>query len=61
MPLSKVLILLLIVGAVLYIINKYAPIDGKFKIMINWVVCIVVIVWLITHSGVAAWLDTFHI
>lgn len=47
-----VIIVLVVVGIVLYLINKYVPMDGKIKTILNWVVVIIVIVWLLRALGV---------
>lgn len=47
-----VIIVLVVVGIALYLINKYVPMDGKIKTILNWVVVIIVIVWLLRALGV---------
>lgn len=52
MPIINIFIVLLVVGLLLFLINKYAPIDGKIKTIINWVAIIIVIVWLFDVFGI---------
>lgn len=47
MGLLHLLLILCVIGVVLFLINKYAPIDGKIKTVINWVVIIVVVIWIV--------------
>lgn len=44
--LLSVLLVLVVVGAVLYLINR-APIDAFIKTCANVIVCVVVLVWII--------------
>jgi hypothetical protein len=52
MSLLTVLITLIVVGVVLYLINNYLPLDGKIKTIINWVVVIVIVIFLLKAFGV---------
>lgn len=47
MSLITIVVVLIIVGVGLYLINRYIPIDAKIKLIINWVVIIVVVLWLL--------------
>lgn len=47
MPLVNLLILLIVVGVVLYVVNNYIPMDGKIKTILNWVVVIVLLIFLL--------------
>lgn len=51
MNLLTVIIVLLIVGVALYLINRFVPMDGKIKTILNWVVVIIVILWLLKAFG----------
>jgi hypothetical protein len=51
MDIIYILFWLLIIGAILLGINKYAPIDPKIKTIINWVVVIAVILWIVRGTG----------
>ena len=52
MPLIQVLVVLIIAGAVLWLINKYIPMAGSIKKILNIVVVIVIILWLLSVFGV---------
>ncbi len=52
MPLLQVVITLIVVGILLWLINKYIPMDSKIKTILNIVVVIAVIIWLLNAFGV---------
>ncbi len=52
MSLMTVAITLIVVGALLWIVNTYIPMDSKIKTILNAVVVIVVILWLLRSFGV---------
>lgn len=47
MLLLHVIVILVIIGFIIWLINNYAPIDPKFKKVINGVALLAVLVWLI--------------
>ena len=52
MPLLTVIIVLIVAGVLLYLINRYIPMDGKIKSILNIVVVICVIIWLLKVFGI---------
>ncbi len=52
MPLINVVLTLVVVGVVLYLINRFIPMQGTIKTILNWVVVIAVIIWLLYGFGV---------
>ena len=52
MDLITVVVTLIVVGFLLWAINRYIPMDGKIKQILNIVVVIVVILWLLQGFGV---------
>ena len=52
MDLITVVITLIVVGVLLWAINRYIPMDGKIKQILNIVVVVVVILWLLQGFGV---------
>ena len=61
MPLLSVLFVLIIVGVVLWAVNKYIPMDYKIKNILNIVVVILVIVWLLKVFGLFSYLMEIHV
>lgn len=52
MELVSLVVTLIVVGIVLWLVNTYLPMDAKIKTILNWVVVIVVILWLLSAFGV---------
>ncbi len=52
MPLVQVIIVLIVVGIVLWLINKYIPMQPTIKNILNVVVIIAVVLWLLSAFGV---------
>lgn len=52
MGLIQLVVILILIGVGLYLINKYVPMDGKIKTIINIVIVVVVIIWLLRVVGV---------
>lgn len=62
MPLLTLIILLLIVGAILWVINTQLPfIDANIKKIINIVVIIIVILWLLSVFGILPDLNAIQV
>jgi hypothetical protein len=51
MPLLQVVIVLIVVGVVLWLINRFIPMAGSIKSILNAVVVIFVCVWLLKIFG----------
>lgn len=52
---------LVVVGVLLYLINAYVPMDGKIKMILNWAVVIIVVLWLLQSTGVLGHLNNVHV
>ena len=52
MPLLTIVIVLIVVGVLLYLINRYIPMDSKIKSILNIVVVIILIIWLLKAFGI---------
>ncbi|MDB6113277.1 MAG: hypothetical protein JWQ83_925 [Lacunisphaera sp.] len=52
MPLINVVLTLIVVGVILWLINTYIPMQGTIKKILNFVVVVVVILWLLYGFGV---------
>ena len=55
--LVNVIIILIVVGLVLWLINRFIPMDYKIKQILNIVVVIAVIVWLLKAFGLLSGID----
>lgn len=52
MSLIGLVITLIVVGVLLWLVNAYIPMDSTIKKIINIVVIIVVVLWLLSATGV---------
>ena len=61
MPLVTVVIALAVVGLLLYLVNRYIPMQGQIKGILNGVVVIAVVLWLMRIIGLFDNLSQFRI
>jgi hypothetical protein len=61
MPLVTVVIALCVVGLLLWLVNRYIPMQGQIKAILNGVVVIAVVLWLMKIVGLFDNLSQFHI
>ncbi|HXM32282.1 MAG TPA: Thivi_2564 family membrane protein [Chthoniobacterales bacterium] len=57
MDLLHVVLILIVVGVLLYLVNRFVPMDAKIKLILNWVVVIAVVVWLLSLFGLFSYLS----
>jgi hypothetical protein len=56
MPILHVILVLLAVGFVLWLINKYVPMQPTIKGILNVAIIILLIIWLLMVFGILDWL-----
>jgi len=61
MPLITVVLTLCVVGVLLWLVNRYVPMQGQIKQILNAVVVIVVVLWLLKAFGLYSYLTQFHV
>lgn len=61
MSLLTVFVVLVVAGIALYLVNRFVPMDGKIKNILNWVVVIIIIIWLLNSFGLLNWLKSVHV
>ena len=61
MPLVNVVITLMVVGILLWLVNRYIPMQGQIKGILNGVVVIVVVLWLLKVFGLFGYLSQFRV
>jgi hypothetical protein len=61
MPLVNVVIALAIVGLLLWLVNRFIPMQSQIKGILNGVVVIVVIVWLLRVFGLFGYISQFRV
>lgn len=52
MSLLSIIVTLVIIGVILWAINRYVPMDAKIRKVLNVVVTIVVVLWLLYVFGI---------
>lgn len=52
MTLISVVIVLIVIGVLLYLVNRYIPMASSIKTILNIVVVIAVILWLLSAFGI---------
>ena len=61
MPLINVVVVLIVVGVVLWLINRFIPMAGSIKTILNAVVVIAVILWLLSVFGIIGSLSSIRV
>ena len=61
MPLVTVVIALAVVGLLLYLVNRYLPMQGQIKGILNGVVVIAVVLWLLKIFGMLGHLSQYRV
>ena len=51
MPLIQLVEVLIVVGVLLWLVNRFIPMQGTIKSILNAVVVIVVVLWILNVSG----------
>jgi hypothetical protein len=60
-PLVTVVITLAVVGLLLWLVNRFIPMQGQIKGILNGVVVIVVVLWLLKVFGLFDYLYQFRV
>jgi len=61
MPLLQILILLVVVGVLLWLVNRLIPMQSTIKSILNAVVVIAVVMWLLNVFGLFHSLSRIHV
>jgi hypothetical protein len=61
MPLIQVVMVLIVVGVLLWLVNRFIPMAGSIKSILNAVVVIVVVLWLLSIFGLIGSLSKLHV
>jgi hypothetical protein len=51
MPLVQILLVLIVVGVLLWLVNRFIPMQGTIKSILNAIVVIAVVLWLLNVFG----------
>ncbi|HXN23484.1 MAG TPA: Thivi_2564 family membrane protein [Candidatus Dormibacteraeota bacterium] len=61
MPLINVLLVLIVVGVLLWLVNRFIPMEGTIKSILNAVVIIAVVLWLLDVFGLFHSISRIHV
>jgi hypothetical protein len=61
MPLIQVLEVLIVVGVHLWLVNRFIPMQGTIKSILNGVVVIAVVLWILNVFGLFSSLSRIHV
>ncbi|MGE5364490.1 MAG: Thivi_2564 family membrane protein [Bacteroidota bacterium] len=61
MSLIELVLILVVIGVILWLINKYIPMQSTIRKILNAVVIIVVIIWLLSGFGLIEGLRSIRI
>ncbi len=61
MPLLQIVVVLVVVGLLLWLVNRFIPMEGTIKSILNAVVVIAVVLWLLNIFGVFHSFSRIHI
>jgi len=61
MPLLQIVIVLIVVGVLLWLVNRFIPMQGTIKSILNAVVVIATILWLLNVFGLFHSLSRIHV
>ena len=61
MPLLQILEVLVVVGVLLWLVNRFIPMQGSIKSILNGVVVIAVVLWLLNAFGLFHSLSRIHV
>ncbi len=61
MPLLNIVVFLMVVGVLLYLVNRYIPMASSIKSILNAVVVIAVVVWVLQAVGLWSGVSNFRV
>lgn len=61
MPLINLVIVLIVVGVLLWLVNRFVPMQGTIKSILNGVVVIAVVLWLLNVFGLFHSFANIHV
>ena len=61
MPLIQLLEVLIVVGVLLWLMNRFIPMQGTIKSILNGVVVIAVVLWIMNVFGLFQSLSRIHV
>ena len=60
LPFIEVVMTLVVVGVLLWLVNRFLPMQGTIKSILNGVLVIAVVLWLLNAFGLYHYVTNFH-
>ena len=57
----QIIVTLIVVGVIMWLVNKYIPMDGAIKTILNVVVVVLAIIWLLQRLGLMGYINDIKI
>ena len=61
MPLLQVVLVLIVVGVLLWLVDRFIPMASSIKSILNAVVTTAVVIWLLNVFGLSDYLTNIHV
>ena len=61
MPLLQVVLVLVVVGVLLWLVDRFIPMASSIKSILNAVVTIAVVIWLLNVFGLMHYITNIHV
>ena len=61
MPLINIVVILIVVGVLLWLVNRFIPMQGTIKSILNGVVVIAVVLWLLDVFALFSSFSHIHV
>lgn len=61
MPLIQIVITLIIVGVLMWLVNRFIPMQSTIRGILNGLVTILVVIWLVNAFGLMHYITRYHV
>ena len=61
MPLIQIVITLIVVGVLMWLVNRFIPMQSTIKGILNGLVAILVVIWLVNVFGLMHYITRFQV
>lgn len=61
MPVIQIVITLVIVGVLMWLLNRFIPMQSTIRGILNGLVTILVVIWLVNVFGLMHYITRFHV
>ena len=61
MPIIQIVITLVIVGVLMWLVNRFIPMQSTIRGILNGLVTILVVIWLVNVFGLMHYITRYHV